>query len=460
MNRHFFFFLLLLISSFSANAGFRFYYSDTITAANSFDTPAEACQAWYFSQYPSGHASWFVDFDGTGVTTQQNANKWSTDLKCRRRLVASPGYIADSQSLLAWSVSCPAGTIDGEYGTCVVGQLCPTAGDETTFWVGSTGLMPSHVEPLINVNDCEVSMTKMKSCRRFTDQDGIACEYEGTFTGNESASLTTGGQDQPANTANNDKNDDNLRDETSEVITATDLTNNPDGSTTAVDITNITETTEIGAQMWSDANNYYIKNSDGNVKVIEKTTTVVTQTDGSKQEIISIEWEESRPDPDVTIVSKNGQGKLVSQGGDTIINSGGNTVTNNYSTTGDITDTTQVTNIAGNGESGNGEEGEESHISSGTGNFTAPSGSWWDSDYPDGIDGIWEDHQASLDSSETVGWFSSWSFPNSGTYPSWTFDFYLLGSKTLEIPQYIWNILRAIILFTALVYSRRIVFGG
>jgi len=96
--------------------------------------------------------------------------------------------------------------------------------------------------------------------------------------------------------------------------------------------------------------------------------------------------------------------------------------------------------------------------------FTFPTESWWQSNYENGLNGIWETHSQSLKETTLLTWLDSWHFPSGGSYPSWTFNFNLLGndygSRELSLSPEIWLIIKSLIILTSIFAFRALVFGG
>lgn len=115
-------------------------------------------------------------------------------------------------------------------------------------------------------------------------------------------------------------------------------------------------------------------------------------------------------------------------------------------------------------EEGTGEEpGSDPTIISGT-TPASPTG-FYTQKYPDGIVGVWDAKKAGLQSSGLAGLITglvpSWG---SGGCPSFSLpDTSIMGISTggsLSVPCYVWDIIRAIMMISALVAARRIIFGG
>ena len=87
--------------------------------------------------------------------------------------------------------------------------------------------------------------------------------------------------------------------------------------------------------------------------------------------------------------------------------------------------------------------------------------------YPDGPVKLFKDKSASLKSSGLAG-LASKLFPDvppTGYPPQWTVDFSFgplgdLGTHEISIPFWLWDVFKAIVILTALIAARRLVFGG
>ncbi|MEQ6436724.1 hypothetical protein V8Z74_17100 [Comamonas sp. w2-DMI] len=87
--------------------------------------------------------------------------------------------------------------------------------------------------------------------------------------------------------------------------------------------------------------------------------------------------------------------------------------------------------------------------------------------YPDGPVKLWNDKSATLKSSG-LGSLALKLFPQvpgGGTPPQWVVDFDFgplgsLGVHDISPPQWLWDVLKAIVILTALITARRLIFGG
>lgn len=357
--------------------------------------------------------------------------------------------------------TCPSGLVDNGSGQCIVAPpppLCPDAGTVVQFYSDFVDA-PSTADPFISVNECEVSLTSVNqgSCKLYIDKIGAACSYQGVFTGNESSVKPAVDPSTIKTPEVSSTSDDNLQNTKTETLVSDSTVANPDGSTTKTTVQQTVETQKAGTQIFDDAQNTYVQVSNGIVKTTNKTTGEVTYSDGSKTTTTQIQWDKVSQPTETHAIPKDTTPAIVATTAQKTT-SGTTTVTNNYNSTGVQTSSTTTGDT--NGEAGNGEEGDTA-ISSSMGEFEAGDGSWWESSYSDGLNGIWSKHQATLNTSDTKNWFDSWSFPAGGTVPSWSLNFWgISGSYDLSIPLYLWNILGAIMMFYGVVAARKIIFGG
>ncbi|MEZ9702154.1 hypothetical protein AB4455_24740 [Vibrio sp. 10N.261.46.E12] len=91
--------------------------------------------------------------------------------------------------------------------------------------------------------------------------------------------------------------------------------------------------------------------------------------------------------------------------------------------------------------------------------------SFWDSRYPDGFAGVWNNYNNNFQNTALVGWVDSFklTYSSDGT-PSWSMCFDLgfvdFGCHVIDIDSRVWLAIRAFILFTSVMLARRLVFGG
>ncbi|MCQ1061259.1 hypothetical protein LRP52_47115 [Photobacterium sp. ZSDE20] len=91
--------------------------------------------------------------------------------------------------------------------------------------------------------------------------------------------------------------------------------------------------------------------------------------------------------------------------------------------------------------------------------------SFWESRYPDGFAGVWNNYNNNLQNTALVGWVDSFKLTYaSDGIPSWSMCFDLgfvdFGCHVIDIDSRVWLAIRAFILFTSVMLARRLVFGG
>lgn len=92
--------------------------------------------------------------------------------------------------------------------------------------------------------------------------------------------------------------------------------------------------------------------------------------------------------------------------------------------------------------------------------------SWYESAYPDGIIGIWNEHSEGLKQTPMMEFLNQFStIAPSGAQPDFTICFDLgamgnFGCKAIEIPQVIWAFIKLVMLITAAFLCRALIFGG
>ncbi|WP_445766612.1 hypothetical protein [Rheinheimera sp.] len=92
-------------------------------------------------------------------------------------------------------------------------------------------------------------------------------------------------------------------------------------------------------------------------------------------------------------------------------------------------------------------------------------GTWYESEYPDGIVGIWNEHSAALQQTPMFDFLNQFQIAPDGTQPDMNFCFNLgslgdLGCKAVEVPAIVWVFLKLCILITAAFTCRALIFGG
>lgn len=227
------------------------------------------------------------------------------------------------------------------------------------------------------------------------------------------------------------------------------------------DVTTTTETTTTtttpGAGTRTETETEITMERQGNTIVTTTTTTTTT----------------TKPDGTTTTVQQKQVNREVAPTTTTTLNKGNlstSTTTGGGGSSSGTTTTTSISNPDGSGNSSTTIEGDpegqdESNWQGGTSVMPGvnPDG-WWESAYPDGLGGIWNDRFADLQQTqffEDLAGFGQ-GVPDSGSCPSFEFpSFWLLGGGgSIQPPCFIWDAMRAIVLISAAFASRRIIFGG
>lgn len=88
--------------------------------------------------------------------------------------------------------------------------------------------------------------------------------------------------------------------------------------------------------------------------------------------------------------------------------------------------------------------------------------SWWESEYENGFEGVWEKHREAFLQSSTVAWLNSWSFSDSGSCPAFRITLLNGWGGDLLPSSYCWvfGAIKAILILTACFTARKLIFGG
>lgn len=91
--------------------------------------------------------------------------------------------------------------------------------------------------------------------------------------------------------------------------------------------------------------------------------------------------------------------------------------------------------------------------------------SWYESAYPDGIVGIWQEHSAALKQTPVFTFLDQFKFEPDGAQPDFQLCFNMgklgdYGCKSLEVPSVIWAFMKLVILISAAFLCRALIFGG
>lgn len=88
---------------------------------------------------------------------------------------------------------------------------------------------------------------------------------------------------------------------------------------------------------------------------------------------------------------------------------------------------------------------------------------FYESEYPDGFEGVWADKKPLFEQTPVVAWVNSWKITVSGSYtfPEWCIDvIHNFGCHSFNIDPRVFPFIRIIIIITSLMYARRLVTGG
>ncbi len=320
----------------------------------------------------------------------------------------------------------------------------------------------------ISQGGCEATNTKVTSCAAYMAPDvggwGSGCNFEYKYTGRQSNV-----PDAPTTTTSNG------------VPVAS---NNPPPSTVTnppkleVDGSTTTTTTFVDR----DPNSVTFEQVPGGI--------LITYTENGQ--IVQQTKVNTKESPEGTIVTTTEVGTLVTPSITTVVyptdvNSTSNSnvviipslvstlpTTVTIETTGLNGNTTTTTTTSGSGGgSGSGGSGGGKSDGSCTGidcsdevTLGSPGVpvSWWESKYPEGVSGTFQSFQAAHINNGPLGqWLKSWSMPSAGSVPTWTVSTaglpINLGALTLTIDPSIWSIIRAIVLFSAVILAFRLITG-
>lgn len=92
--------------------------------------------------------------------------------------------------------------------------------------------------------------------------------------------------------------------------------------------------------------------------------------------------------------------------------------------------------------------------------------SFYESEYPGGIAGVWDSNKAALMSTPVFGFVDQFQFDyNDSSVPSWQMCFDMgalgnLGCKDLSVPPYVWAFIKIVMLVSTAFLCRRLIFGG
>ncbi|KRS22352.1 hypothetical protein AAY72_03830 [Alishewanella sp. WH16-1] len=125
----------------------------------------------------------------------------------------------------------------------------------------------------------------------------------------------------------------------------------------------------------------------------------------------------------------------------------------------------QLGDIDGTLEGAFGDDGEPDSGSGDNGDCAAGECSWYESTYPDGLVGIWQERSAALQQTPMFDFVNQFSFQPSGSQPDMQLclniaSYANFGCHSIEVPAAVWLFLKVCILFSAAMLCRALIFGG
>lgn len=119
----------------------------------------------------------------------------------------------------------------------------------------------------------------------------------------------------------------------------------------------------------------------------------------------------------------------------------------------------------GGGGGGSRLDGDMGSPTSQPGTGEGGTGSWWTSEYEGGLQGVWDEKSGDIADGAMGDWLGSFQFANSGSCPalpiSFDLGFISFGSgDVLSGYCWIWDVIRAIVLLSAVFTARKLIFGG
>ena len=125
----------------------------------------------------------------------------------------------------------------------------------------------------------------------------------------------------------------------------------------------------------------------------------------------------------------------------------------------------QLGHIDGTLEGAFGDDGEPDSGSGDNGDCAAGECSWYESAYPDGLVGIWQERSAALQQTPMFDFVNQFSFQPSGSQPDMQLclniaSYANFGCHSIEVPAAVWLFLKVCILFSAAMLCRALIFGG
>lgn len=467
--------LLLPVHAYAGTSDYGRWQHQVQGYTEDLSNPWKACLSYlkYSSGYSNHHTTYLSGTVGqTGW--KQTCKATHTSRSGSVTQVNNGGYITFGIVNSNTAPTCPGGTEYDSSATpkgCYFAPTC-TAGENpvnarytepeiksgAAEYVQFEGCMYEFAGPI----NCSVGADEVTSCDMEYIQDGVRANSQPANTPLLNPAATA----QPLPTTKDNREtttESELLSETSESA--------PDGTVTETKAEQVTDIKNKGTIIWNEGDKLIVQNSDGSTTETQLTTTTVTNPDGSKIVTQHTEYTYTPPtkststfQPTVPRFSNN-----TSVSGNPA--TGSKTTTTTYSSTGQQTGQTSTATGtdagAGLGDeecTGPDCEPTEEGSAAGQPEFDSGDGSWWESDYPDGLSGIWASKQAALNDNELSSWLNSFNFANGGSVPTWSVSMNTglvdFGSFDLEVPNYVWTFIGLCILLTSLFTARKLIFGG
>lgn len=344
---------LLLLGSTQSHAGYGWGIGSSPNYTPSsypYLSPSSACNDNGFNE-PYHYKPWTASFESNTSYICINNAGYNTGIRAK----ANNNY-----------QNCPAGEQDDPTGYfCVEATeppiVCEAGSDVFTARWSMDQLNTEGFQPhVIDANGCLYDNTSVVQCGVYAD--GVtACLYEYTQTDNSTEGATL---PQPEEYTDNTSVKQSSSDDTGATTFVKDPPiTNPDGSTVQTTQETTVNTSGSGAAIWNDDSHFYIRDSTGTTTIYDRQKTVISNTDGTIDEVVVVSKSNQTPQTDTTIVNKNtGNTSTVNNNQSTTTNK--TTTTNNYyDSDGNLTDSTSTT------EGGTETEGDENE----EGNCGAPN---------------------------------------------------------------------------------------
>lgn len=454
----------------SAFADGTYYYYDN-------DSAQAACLAKQASEIAAGRnvnaCTWT---SGHWLLTSYIGAYWQNNDRQRYRYYPTAG--------------CP-GQVSDPNGMCVDPVPCPDSG---TVFAGTfarepqTGIWETTVGGVRNVDGCEVTpVFEAVKCFWADELDPnnpeTVCRsihhYE--YTGNDAPGGTGAPGSDPEDLPVPTGEPLAPADHTKDLSTSTPIPESvevlPDGTVITQSGYVETQTKNIGPNIQQDTETTVIDRSDGITKTTTVTTTTTTNPDGSKSVVEATTTAYEQTDKELIMV-KGQDGTITITSVPGYSGSTTTTKTTGYDTQGNSTGTQTNTSHGadGNGdaagEQDKGDYCEENPVAlecesiSASGKDSEGTNSWWESSYPDGLQGIWDSHTSGLGDMVGGTGIADIGITSTSTDPAgfcMTFDVmqgHNLGSHCAAVASYVWNFIALCLMITALFSARRLVFGG